>query len=131
MRIACAVLGGIHKKPRTLADQICIQCFSADDFPCEQIPPVLMPLDDPSTRARAQGTHERTKDRSKSCDGSGTRGQHWHSVHFLLSIIRTNVAGRYTIEAKSNCRAVAFDLQKAKRAANTEKNEPSTRIPIQ
>src|ERR1700719_39961 len=28
-----------------------------------------MPLDDPSARARAQGTHERTKDRSKSCDG--------------------------------------------------------------
>jgi hypothetical protein len=61
----------------------------------------------------------------------GRHGQHSTSSHLLLSIIRTNIAGRYTIEAKSNCRAATFDLRKAKRVAHKETKKLSAIVPKQ
>jgi hypothetical protein len=56
--ITYAVLGGIDKKSCTLADKIRIKRLAPDNFPRKQITPILMPLDDPGTCARPQGTHK-------------------------------------------------------------------------
>ena len=59
------------------------------------------------------------------------QGQHRTGSHLLLNIIRTNSAGRHTIEAKSHCRVAIFDQRKAKRVARKETEKLSARVPKQ
>src|ERR1700686_5167008 len=61
----------------------------------------------------------------------GRHGQHRTTSHLSLSIIRTNIAGRYTTEAESNCRTATLDLRKAKRAAHKKTKKLSATVPKQ
>ena len=61
----------------------------------------------------------------------GRHGRDGTSSDLLLSIIRTNIADRDTIEAKSNCRAATFDLREAKRVVHKETKKLSARVPKQ
>src|ERR1700730_11317061 len=57
-------------------------------FFCQQVAPILMPLDYPSAYTRTQRTYKRTKNSSKSCDGPWAHRQNSDRSHYLSSLIQ-------------------------------------------
>jgi hypothetical protein len=58
---------GIQQGARAFTDEIGIQLLAMEDLSTQQIPPILMLLDDPSADAGAQCAYKRTKNGGKRC----------------------------------------------------------------